>query len=758
MAQTANAGCLTLAQLEELLSGEVVDERLSLHLESCPACRDQADVIRANNELMTSLSRSATDYGGAAFRAPDPGQPLARAIPGYEIVAEIHRGGQGIVYRARQLATKRTVALKVLLAGAFATTRERLRFEREIDLVAGLQYPNIVTVHDSGVTNDGRHWFAMEYIEGTALDEHVRSQRDQAASAGGPASLRAMLRLFEKICAAVSYAHQRGVIHRDLKPANILVDDRGEPHVLDFGLAKPLNPRVDAGDATVTVAGGFVGTLAYASPEQTRGDLDLVDVRTDVYALGVILYEMLTGHFPYPVTGQLADIINAVANVAPKPMRGHPSAPYRIGDEVETIVMKLLAKEPQRRYQSAEAVRQDIEHYLAGEPIDAKRDRGWYVLKKTLLRYKVQAAVAAAFVLLLSVFSVAMSVLYQRARRETEKVTQINVFLEDTLGSVEPGPGEDQVTVRAFLDEGVHWIELALGDQPQIEAAVRGIIGNGYRNLGQFEDAERQLLAALEARRELFGQRHVQVAKGLSGLGLLRRDQGRHDEARRLFEEALDIRRTRLGDRHLQVAMSLSNLALIMQDVGRPQDSQRLLREALAIRRSTLGDRHGDVAMIQFKLAQLLETGGAHAEARSLHEVALETRRAVLHEEHPDLSRSLMALGLLHLAGGDPVSAEPLLAECVKLRRQALPAGHQRTAAAQRRLGDCLAAQGRYEEAEPLLVESYRAQRANLGDSDERTGESLRSLRDLYEAWGKPQRAAGVRARVPIPDVSGPDR
>ncbi len=696
------------------MSQERADPAVSAHLERCADCREHAHTIRANNALLERLHRSRA--GLAATREPG----LPGAIPGYEIRAELHRGGQGVVYRAEQLATSRTVALKVLLAGAFATTRQRRRFEREIDLVAGLRHPNIVTVHDSGVTAEGRHWFAMELLEGETLNDYVRGA---AARLG----LRARLALFCKICAAVSHAHQRGVIHRDLKPGNVIVDAAGEPHVLDFGLAKAVDPEVRPGDATVTVAGGFLGTLAYAAPEQVAGDHAAVDVRSDVYALGVILYELLTGAYPYPVTGRISDVIDAITRTPPGPLASHRETPYRLGDEVDTIARKALAKEPQRRYQSVEALRVDVEHFLAGEPIDAKRDSGFYVLRKTLGRYKAQAAAGAAGIVLLAAFGAAMSVLWRRASLEAQKVTQINVFLEDTLGSVEP-PGAGEVTVRNFLDEGVHWIDLALADQPEIEASVRALIGNAYRNIGALDQAERELVASLATRREVYGDDHPEIARSLSGLGLLRLAQGRPADAERHFAEALAIRERALGAEHLQVSMALGNLAQAKRRRGSLDEAEALLRRSLAILQPRLGDAHADVAMCRFQLAGIFEDRGDYALARAMHEQALATRRAVLHQDHPDLARSEVAIAALYLRLGRPAEAEPPLRACLERHERVLPVGHWRTARVRQLLGESLAAQGRAGEARAYLQQGYDGLRAALGEDHPETQAALRAL------------------------------
>jgi WD40 repeat protein/tRNA A-37 threonylcarbamoyl transferase component Bud32 len=327
-------------------------------------------------------------------------------IEGYDILGEIHRGGQGVVYKAVQRATKRTVALKVLRDAALATDEERIRFQLEIDVVAGLHHPNIVTIYESGVVHDCAY-YAMEYVHGRPLDDFMR---------GRGLSVRETLALFTKVCSAVNYAHQRGVIHRDLKPSNILVDTEGEPRVVDFGLAKVAGTRLASDGRPLTVTGMFMGTVAYASPEQARGDQSLIDIRTDVYSLGVILYESLTGEYPYPVVGQIADVLKHVIETEPK----RPSSVrHRIDNEIETIVVKALAKDRGRRYQTAESLLRDIEHYLAGEPIDAKRDSAWYVFNKTVRRHRVAVGIAASFVALLAVAAVTLA--FANARVDAQR-------------------------------------------------------------------------------------------------------------------------------------------------------------------------------------------------------------------------------------------------------------------------------------------------------------------------------------------------
>ena len=355
----------------------------------------------------------------------EPVSPVAFERPqieGYELLEEIHRGGQGVVFRAIQRGTKRQVALKVLLEGPYASETARRRFEREVELAASLDHPHIVTILDSGISY-GRYYFAMEYIDGQRLDHYIQRQR---------LTIERVLDLFEQVASAVHYAHQRGVIHRDLKPGNILVDHAGQPRILDFGLAKT-ERGVDPFQTTVAVlsmTGQVVGTLAYMSPEQAGGQPN-VDVRSDVYSLGVIFYEALVGQTPYPVTGPLADVLTRIAQddpVSPRSVRGLSAYQRHLDEELETILLKALEKEPARRYQGAGELASDLRRYRSGEAIEAKRASAFYVLRKTLKRYRWQASAAGLFLLLLVGFLLTFAVLYQKerlARAEMERLRTI---------------------------------------------------------------------------------------------------------------------------------------------------------------------------------------------------------------------------------------------------------------------------------------------------------------------------------------------
>lgn len=394
-------------QIETVLT-HVIDARVRGEEISDDQVREQhQDLLpELDEELRTLRAIETASEIAAAQPEPDIGSisdvddlaVLRRLLPHYDIVERLHYGGQGVVYKAIYRDTGRMVAIKVLAAGVFASENLRRRFEREIDAVSRLYHPNIVMLYDSGVI-EGRRYFAMEYVEGAPIDEYVALQCPSAAE---------RIRLFIKVCHAVHYAHQRCILHRDLKPTNILVDLEGEPHLVDFGLAKEMRPipLAEAGGAPHTVH--FVGTLPYASPEQIAGPVDGVDIRSDVYTLGVVLYQMLTARLPFAMPSTLDRVCLSILNDDPVSLRraaaadttGEAVGPHELDGDVQAIVDRALAKEPERRYQSALDLAEDLERYLAGELVEARAHVRGYQARKLLRRYRWPVACAAVLLLL----------------------------------------------------------------------------------------------------------------------------------------------------------------------------------------------------------------------------------------------------------------------------------------------------------------------------------------------------------------------
>jgi serine/threonine protein kinase len=441
--------------------------------------------------------------------------PTKDAFPGYEIQREIHRGGQGVVYLANQINAKRRVAIKVMHGGATLGSKGRVRFEREVQLLGQINHSNVVKLHDSGVTADGSFFYVMDYISGKALDEILREQRREArgavtstgrsrsrSRAEGIEDIETTLRFFAKVCDGVNAAHLKGVIHRDIKPANVRVDQSGEPVLVDFGLAKvtagvesdmdPSNP--------MTMTGQFIGSLPWASPEQAVGSGDAIDLRSDVYSLGVMLYQLLTGgKFPYTVIGNMRDVLDNIQRAEPT----RPSTVRRqINDEIETIVLKALAKDRERRYQSAGELARDVRRYLKGEPIEAKRDAGWYVIRKSLNRHKFAVAFAATVGILITGSAVGMTGLWRQAEgaravavverdRAEENLDAVrdlaHAFLYDFNDSIANLRGATKAR-ETVLAKALEYLAM-LADQPGRDAGSLDALADAHERVGDLYGA-----------------------------------------------------------------------------------------------------------------------------------------------------------------------------------------------------------------------------------------------------------------------------
>ncbi|MBP7147023.1 MAG: serine/threonine protein kinase [Acidobacteria bacterium] len=716
------------------------------------------------------------------FSEADPGtRPVpagdvpAPNIPGYRIVRLLGEGGMGAVFEAQQEHPRRTVALKVIRAGFLGRGALR-RFEVEAEALARLQHPGIAQVYAAGAADaagGSQPWLAMELVRGRPIDA--------AADAAGLGE-RERLELVARVCDAVHHAHQKGVIHRDLKPANILLDESSQPKILDFGIARVTDS--DVGATLQTTAGQIIGTLPYMSPEQVSGDPGEIDTRTDVYALGVILYQLLAGRLPIDLSRKsLPDAVRAIREDEPASIS---TVRRSLRGDVQSITARALEKEKARRYSSAAELAADIRHFLNDEPILARPPSSVYQLRKFARRHKALVAGTAAVFTVLALGAIVSTLqavratraerLAQRqaaearearvlaetrgteaekqrgaaetarraeaaerenaetaaasAREEEAKARAVNEFLGDMLRSASPyqTPGTP-ISVREMLDRAAQQIEAgSLRGSPAVEASVRQTLGETYSGLALYDSAELHLKQALRLRRAGVGT-PAERSANLTGWAMLLRQTARFDEAAGAAQQAVDVARTvpgRDGERLLAEALS------VVSDVhyrrSRYEEAEAAARSVLQLRAQLDGRDSARYASAAADLAFLLSERRKYAEAERHSREALAIRRRLLGPRHPDVCASLINLGriLSHEERFD--EAEPLLREAVDLRRETFGSEHPETAVALLHLGWLYQDRSDPAAAEPFLQEALAIRRKVYGNDHVDVATALESL------------------------------
>ncbi|RJP37306.1 MAG: serine/threonine protein kinase [Phycisphaerales bacterium] len=731
---------------------------------------------------------------------------IGRSIGPYLLTEHIASGGMGSVYKAVhvQQPDAGPVAVKLVRWGAMTDEMAR-RFHQERRALAALAHPGITTLLDGGAADDGTPYLVMEYVDGLPIHEYCRTHE---------LSIRQRLELFQEVCAAVQFAHQSLIIHRDLKPGNILVTPDGRPKLLDFGLAKLLGPPVMTGPLQQTVTLMRVMTPQYASPEQLRGQA--ITTATDIYSLGVILYELLTGSRPY----ELADldrpqVERLVCDVAPPPPSasigrgrrrrgrrdadgrsdatgasggGHPAPPWdptspfaglapdqlrrRLRGDLDNIVLRAVHKAPQRRYASADQLADDIRRHLEGLPVIARRDTFAYRGAKFVRRHSV--AVLTAVILAVSLIGGIVGTTAgliraerarvdadheaMRARLEAVKAENTAAFLRSMLAMADPldAAGPD-ITLREVLDEALRRMSTQFAGQPEVEASLRDTIGTTYLRLGAFDRARRELETAVAMSRRALGDDHPDLARCLHHYATLLEITEDDAQASACHREALEIRRRAFGPRHQEFADSLSALAGLERRRGRYEAADELYREALEIRRGTFGEHHPSVAESLNDLAVLSFASGDFDAADALIERSIQMHRTLRGNEHPSTLITIYNMGVFLRDRAEFERAEPLFAQVVDVARRTLPEGHWQTAVFQTSYGLCLRVLGRYEAAEAQLLSAYPALASSLGLEHHYTRQAVLQLVHLYEKWDKPERAAEYRAALrPLQWVQAP--
>ncbi|MDI6450438.1 serine/threonine-protein kinase [Anaerobaca lacustris] len=736
------------------------DERQAYVLEAC------GDDRRLLADVETLLQyHDSTSFLDAPVFDTDGGldEPLVTEGPGtvigrYRLLERIGEGGMAVVYMAEQeRPIRRKVALKIIKLG-MDTRQVIARFEAERQALAMMDHPSIAKVLDAGATETGRPYFVMELVQGVSITKYCD---------GNNLSTRERLALFVQVCHAVQHAHQKGIIHRDLKPSNVMVthhDGKPVPKVIDFGIAKATNQRLTE-KTLFTRYAHIIGTPAYMSPEQAElSDVD-IDTRSDIYSLGVLLYELLTGTTPFgeeelrkagyiemqrvireqepakPST-RIRTATREHRSVGAGPRAcptsgGHGGPPLReVRGDLDWIVMKSLEKDRARRYETASGLAEDVRRHLEHEPVSAGPPRAWYRTKKSVQRHAMLAVsvVAVGIALLVGlVSSMAMYLRAERARAETEAVTAF--LTNDLLASVYPERAKGQeVTVRYLLETASTNLDGKFAGSPLVEAQVRQTLGSTYARMGDYEAAQPHLERVLEIRRERLGREHPATLASLDQLGMLFCNWGRYGQAEPLLVETLAVRRRVLGERHHDTLESMAHLAWQYMCEARFEEGMALAAEALEAGRSILTE--ADPILLRSKgiLATGYVTTMRHAEAISLAREGYEISRRALADEHEITLFLANVLSWALEGDGQLDAATALAARTVELARRIVGEEHSVTAWAMSNLGAAYRAQGRYDEAEPFLARSFEVA-TKLGGLDH-TGTILFGLRlaRLYHA------------------------
>jgi serine/threonine protein kinase/tetratricopeptide (TPR) repeat protein len=676
--------------------------------------------------------------------APRGEIPGGRIGP-YRLLEQIGQGGFGSVFVAEQEhPVRRRVALKLIKLG-MDTHDVVARFEAERQALALMDHPNIAHVFDGGATATGRPYFVMELVKGEPITAYADSNRLSVAE---------RLSLFEQVCAAVQHAHGKGVIHRDIKPSNVLVStEDGKPFakVIDFGIAKATSSRLTE-KTLYTEHHELIGTPEYMSPEQAEGSLD-IDTRTDVYALGVLLYELLTGATPFDSkslrsagygeiqriirevepkrpSARLAEAGASLADVASRRSSDPRKLTASVRGELDWIVMKAMEKDRSRRYETANGLAMDVRRHLEGEPVVAAPPSLAYRARKFAGRHRaaVTAGLLVAAALVLGIVGTTAGMIRaERQRRASERVAG---FMKDVLGGVAPAVarGRDTAMLKEMMDQAAARIEKGgLADAPEAEIELRTSIGGTQQDLAAYEASERMLVPAVAEARARYGA-DPKTADALYQLAILRREQGRYPEAESLLREVLEIRTKRLGAGSAQVASTMGDVAVVLAIQNKLAEAEALLRDAVARSVKAGATETRDHAALLNNLALTLRREGKLAEAEATYREALAIAKRVLGDSHWDVAVFLGNLALVLRNEGKPVEAEAMYREALALSRKILGDVHPNVAANLNGLATALRDQGRYAEAEPLLRESLAMMRHLVGNGHANTAKNIDNL------------------------------
>jgi serine/threonine protein kinase/Tfp pilus assembly protein PilF len=687
-----------------------------------------------------------------------PASLILKEFGPYRILKLLGEGGMGVVYLAERRDLVTQVAVKVL-RDAWLSPARRERFASEQRTLAQLNHPSIARLYDADTLDDGTPWFVMEYVDGIPLTHYCRKHQ---------CSIEQRLKLFRSVCEAVQHAHGHAVIHRDLKPSNILVKNDGSLRLLDFGIAKQLETLDLQVDQTLT--GLRMMTPAYASPEQIRGDR--VGISTDVYSLGVILYELLTGQLPFDLSGltpaEAATIItehepgkpsSAVKRPTGSPANLHAQSVSKTAwADLDVLCLAAMRKDPQRRYRSVEALIRDVDHYLNGEPLEARPDAWQYRIDKFVRRNRrAVAATAVIFALivgLVTFFTVRLAQARDTALAEAARTQRIQQFMTTLFqgGDAAAGPS-DSLRVITIVDRGVREAK-TLNSDPKVQAELYQNLGSIYQKLGRFEQADSLLRSALEQRKSLFGADSPEVAESLTALGLLRSDQAHLEEAEQLVRQGLVMTKRHLPPQHPAIAKATLAFGKVLAERGSSDQAIDSLNEAVRLQ-SAPGVATADLATSLSALADAHYRAGHYDACKSLYTRVLGMHRQINGERHPLVADDLGSLAAVQRDLGFYSEAEGLDRQALDIIQSYYGNDHPRTAGCLTALAESLTYQNKYDEAVSALDQALAIQERVYGPAHPSVAETLNELGNvasmrnhLDEAEARFQRAADIYRTV----------
>jgi len=688
-----------------------------------------------------------------AKRIPGPG--AGDRVGAYRILRELGRGGMAVVYLAERAdgAFDQQVALKLLRPGVAANELLQ-RFEQERQILASLNHPAIARLLDGGVDDLGRPFIALEHVEGQTIDRYCDEHR---------LSVEERISLFLVVSQAVGYAHSKLVVHRDLKPSNILVDAEGQVKLLDFGIAKLLDPAVAGSFAAPdTRTMHRVLTPEYASPEQVRGDA--VTTASDVYQLGLLLYELLTGTRAVRLAGLSAtETERAICmDLPPRPStleiseeisRSRQSTPAqlakRLRGDLDNILFMALRKEPDRRYATPAELISDLERYRTGLPVTARPDTLTYRTRKFVRRHRFGLAAILAIVVLgigyaitITMSAAQISRERDRAQAEASKAREVKDFLVNIFEVSDPEEAlGEKISARELLERGSARVHDELADQPEVQAEMLRAIGEIYRKLGLFDRAEPLLRQALELTGGGSPEDAPALTETLRLLGKTIQAKGANDEAEAFLRKALELRRSQEPVDEMAVAESLRDLSVVHSSRGENDLAEPLLREALQIYRDRFGSEREEVASTLDSLAPLLRRKGDSKAAEVLLREAHDIRRKLLPEDHPDYATSLSNLAMVLRGNGDLVEAESLFRQALGISEKVRGPDHPWGATIMNNLAGTLFQRGQYTEAEALLRRAFEIRQEALPENHTQLAWNLSDLGRVLQAQGKLEEA-----------------